>query len=79
MEQIRDLQHALAALSARQTALELLLAAVVRHATVDRKAAVAEYDRLAEETRDRYQGLPVGDAVIELVEQACAEVRELLG
>lgn len=73
-----EIEQALAALSARQAALESLLAAVVAHASVDRKAALADYDAAAAEIRDRYLVLPVGETVLDLLEQSFAEVRALL-
>jgi hypothetical protein len=51
-----DVEHALAALSARQMALESLLAAVIAHATIDRAAALADFDAAAAQVRDQYFG-----------------------
>ena len=73
-----DVELALAALSARQMALESLLAAVIAHATIDRRAALADFDAAAAQVRDRYLGLPLGEAVLDLVEQSYAELRALL-
>lgn len=73
-----EIEQALAALSARQAALESLLAAVVAHAKVDREAALADYDSAAEEVMAQYLGLPIGETVLDLVKQSFAEVRALL-
>ena len=73
-----EVEHALAALSARQLALELLLAAVISHATIDKRAAIEAYDAAAREVSDRYLGLPLGEPVLELMEQSLAELRLLL-
>jgi hypothetical protein len=74
----QDLELTFAALSARQMALESLLAAVIAHATIDRAAALADFDAAAAQVRDRYLGLPLGEAVLDLVEQSYAELRTLL-
>jgi hypothetical protein len=73
-----NVEHALAALSARQMALESLLAAVIAHATIDRPAALSDFDAAAAQVRDQYLGLPLGEAVLDLVEQSYAELRALL-
>jgi hypothetical protein len=72
-----DLEHTIAALSARTLALESLVAAVAAH-TSDRKQALAAYDGAAREILDRYSGLPIGETVLELVEQAFADLRQVL-
>ena len=73
-----DLEHTIAALSARMMALESLVAVLAAHATVDRERALAAYDAAAQEAIDRCSGLPVGEIVLELIEQSYAELRHLL-
>ena len=73
-----DLEHTIAALSARLLALESLVAALAAHATVDRERALAAYDAAAQEAIDRCSGLPVGEIVLDLIEQSYAELRHLL-
>jgi hypothetical protein len=51
---------------------------VIAHATIDRPAALADFDAAAAQVRDRYLGLPLGEAVLDLVEQSYAELRALL-
>lgn len=73
-----DLEHTIAALSARMMALESLVAAIAAHATIDRERALAAYDAATQETIDRYSGLPVGEVVLALIEQSYAELRHFL-
>jgi len=73
-----DLEPTIAALSARLLALESLVAPLAAHATVDRERALAAYDAAAREAIDRCSGLPVGDIVLDLIEQSYAELRHLL-
>ena len=73
-----DLEHTIAALSARTLALESLVAAVAAHTSIDRKQALAAYDEAAQAVLDHYSGLPIGDTVLGLVEQAFADLRQML-
>lgn len=59
-------------------ALESLVAALAAHATIDRERALTAYDTAARATIDRCSGLPVGEAVLNLIEQSYAELRHLL-
>ena len=73
-----DLAHAIAALSARVSALEGAIHAIARGGTFDQPRVLAIYDAFHTEMIDRYSGLPIDDGVIELVEQSFQDVRELL-
>jgi hypothetical protein len=73
-----DLEHTIAALSARTLALKSLVAAVAAHTSIDRKQALAAYDVTAQAILDRYSGLPIGETVLGLVEQAFADLRQVL-
>ncbi len=73
-----DLEHTIAALSARTPALESLVAAVAAHTPIDHKQAFATYDDATQEILDRYSGLPIGETVLALFEQALADPRQLL-
>ena len=73
-----DLAHALAALSARISALEGAIHAMAQVGTFDRNKTLAVFDAYGRELVDRYSGLPIDDGVIDLVEQSLRDVRELL-
>jgi hypothetical protein len=73
-----DLEHTIAAPSARRLALESLVATLAAHATGDRERALAAYDGAAQEAIDRCSGLPVGEVVLDLIEHSYAELRHLL-
>ena len=74
----RDVGHALAALSARVSALEGAIHAMVAGGTFDQAKTLAVFDAYGRELIDRYSGLPLDDGVIELVETSYRDVRELL-
>ena len=80
-QQLLVTQHAIAALSARMMALESLLAAVIANAGMSgeqRSAALGDYQAAWRETVDRCQAQPIAEVTIDLVEQAFAEVAELV-
>ncbi len=73
-----DTAHALAALSARVMALEGALAALAPRARDERALVLAAFDRFAQELLDRYIGLPIDEASLNLVRQSLDDVRALL-
>lgn len=73
-----DLAHVIAALSARVSALEGALHALVRGGHFDQARTLAVFDAFAQETLDQYVGLPVDDSTLELVEVSFRDVRALL-
>ena len=79
MEGMQELGHVIASLSARLSALEGAIHALARTGTFERERTVAVFDAFGQELLERYQGLPVDDGVIELVEESLRDVRALLG
>jgi hypothetical protein len=74
----RDFAHAIAALSARVSALEGAMHAMAQGGKFDQTKTLAVFDAYGRELVERYSGLPIDDGVIDPVEQSLRDVRELL-
>ena len=73
-----EIAHAIAALSARINALEGAIHALVIGGNPNLERTLTAFDLYCQQMLDRYQGLPIEDYAIGLLEESLRDVRELL-
>lgn len=73
-----DLAHALAALSARMSAIELAIGVLAPRDAAERKKVLQAFDAGATELIDQYLRLPVDEGCLELLRQSIEDMQAML-
>jgi hypothetical protein len=73
-----EIAHVIAALSARINALEGAIHALAIGGSPNLERTLTAFDSYCQQMLDRYEGLPIDDYAIRLLEDSLRDVRELL-